>query len=75
MRLALLASPPKESDMELTVWIFKYIGGTVCVLSGIAVTALAVGWVTGYAWEKMTAAHRIVVIQRAVKAYKKTGSE
>lgn len=61
--------------MELTVWIFTYIGGTVCVLSGIAVTTLAVGWVTGCAWEKMKEAHNLVVIQRALQAYKDKGSE
>lgn len=61
--------------MDLTVWIFKYIGGTVCLLSGIAFTASMVGYVTGYAWEKMKAVHNLVVIQRAVQAYKNKGGE
>lgn len=61
--------------MELTAWIFTYIGVTVCVLSGIAVTALAVGLVAEYAWEKMKSVHKLVVIQRAVQAYKNKGSE
>lgn len=61
--------------MELTTWIFTYIGGTVCVLSGIAVTALVVGLVAEYAWEKMKAVHTLVVIQRALQAYKNKGSK
>lgn len=61
--------------MELMVWIFKYIGGTVCLLSGILVTALLVGGVTDYAWGKIKAVHSIIVIQRAIRAIKKNQGE
>ena len=56
--------------MELVMWIFKCIGVTICLLSGILVTALLVGFVAQYSWEKVRVAHSVVEIQRAVKAYK-----
>lgn len=56
--------------MELAMWIFKCTGGTICLLSGILVTALLVGFVAQYFWEKIRLAHSVVEIQRAVKAYK-----
>ncbi|EBP0014067.1 hypothetical protein HX37_25870 [Salmonella enterica] len=56
--------------MELVMWGFKYIGGTICLLSGVLVTALLVGYVAQYSWEKIRLAYSIVEIQRAVKAYK-----
>lgn len=56
--------------MELAIWIFKYIGGTICLLSGILVTGALVGGVTNYAWGKIKLAHSMIEIQRALKAYK-----
>lgn len=56
--------------MELVIWVFKYIGGTICLLSGILVTGCLVGLVMDYAWGKMKQAHSLGEIQRAVRAYK-----
>lgn len=60
--------------MELMNWIAGYIGWTVCILSGVAVTAFLVGIVTGYVWRKIKLAHSLVEIQRAVKAYQKSAN-
>ncbi|EAR6586256.1 hypothetical protein EVK82_23340 [Salmonella enterica] len=57
--------------MELVMWVFKYIGGTVCLLSGILITALLTGYIIQYSWEKIRLAHSVVEIQRALKVYKK----
>ena len=58
-------------DMEIAIFIFQCIGGLICLLSGVALTALLTGLVTNYFWRKMRNVHSLVEIQRAVRAYKK----
>ncbi|MCX9039549.1 hypothetical protein NLN82_26455 [Citrobacter portucalensis] len=58
--------------MESMNWIAGYIGWTVCILSGVAVTASLVGIITNYAWRKIKLAHELAEIQRAIKAYQKS---
>ncbi|NTZ40021.1 hypothetical protein EXW94_20425 [Enterobacter sp. JMULE2] len=56
-------------------WVMNCIGWTISALIGVAVVFFLVGIVAEYAWEKMKAVHKLVVIQRAVQAYKNKGGE
>ncbi|HDH0770450.1 hypothetical protein AB0175_25030 [Klebsiella pneumoniae] len=56
--------------MAIIKFIIVCVGFTVCLAAGLALAGCILGMAVNYTWRKVRAAHSMMKLQRAVKAYR-----